>query len=323
MMSAFRTPTKQQEEETNPPSTPPKIVKKLTRRSLEKWEGAPIELTSTDSTSTGVQGALTISKPKTTTPKQVDISKDGREVLVHSPPKSTDRTRVQRATALFTKAKLAMGSSRNLKTEIKESILESLAGLRKLVAESEADLKAERARKEGEGAVKVVPATTDTDTTFTVPPDSGLSAKLDEHSRLLLESNERMKALQEQLLNCSRAAEEQQRSYANVAAVRPHQPLRPAALHSVVITSKDEGETGEEVLGKVRRTMDAKEGWIKVDRVRKAKDRKVIMGFGTAEERTKAKERLGKEGSGLVVEDVKNRDPLLVLRGVQLRVRVQ
>ncbi|CAH2101949.1 unnamed protein product [Euphydryas editha] len=61
--------------------------------------------------------------------------------------------------------------------------------------------------------------------------------------------------------------------------------------------------------------MAAKEGWVKVDRVRKARDRKVIMGFGTAEEKAKAKDGLVKEGTGLVVEDVKDRDPLLVLGG--------
>ncbi|CAH2100842.1 unnamed protein product [Euphydryas editha] len=88
------------------------------------------------------------------------------------------------------------------------------------------------------------------------------------------------------------------------------------ALHSVVVTSKDDKNTGEEVLGKVRQTLKAKVGWVKVDRVRKAKDRKVVMDFGTAEDRRKAKERLTKEGSGLTVADVKNRDPLLVLRDV-------
>lgn len=47
----------------------------------------------------------------------------------------------------------------------------------------------------------------------------------------------------------------------------------------------------DEVLEKVRRTINVKEGWVKVDRVRKAKGRKVIMGFGTIEERAKVKEK--------------------------------
>lgn len=216
MVLGLRTPVKRPEI-ANPPSTPPKVVKKLNRRSLEKWEGAAPE-----STPSAEQGASTTSKPETTpTPKRVDSPKEGGEARVRSPVATTVRTRVQRATALVKKAKLHMSSSRNLKAEIKESVLESLAGLKELVAESEADLKAERARKGGGGSVRVVPVTTDTDTTFTVPPDHGLGAKLDEHSRLLLESNERMKALQEQLTKCSRATEEQQRSYAIVTAAKP------------------------------------------------------------------------------------------------------
>lgn len=302
---------KQQEVMNPPPSTPPKEVKKLNRRSLEKWEGA-----ASDSASIKVQDAPTTSKPKGTTSKSTDSSKEKGEVLVISPMPTTKKSRVREAAAQATRAKTALGLSRNLKTEVKDTVLEVLERLKKLVADSEADLKAERAQKGNGGPADEAPVNITTDATFAVPPDSSLSKKLEEHSRLLLENNERMKVLQEQLVKCSQAAEVQQRSYANVAASKQQQPLRPAALHSVVITSENDEETADEVLGKVRQAIDAKEGWVKVDRVRKAKDRKVIMGFGTVEERKKAQDRLEKNGSGLVVEEVKNRDPLLVLRGV-------
>ncbi|CAH2105517.1 unnamed protein product [Euphydryas editha] len=86
MMPAIRTPPKQQgvidqppspsnqakqQEVTDPPSTPPKQVKTLTRRSLEKWEGA-----ATESTTTKVQNAPTTSKPKgSMSSKSIDSSK--------------------------------------------------------------------------------------------------------------------------------------------------------------------------------------------------------------------------------------------------------
>ncbi|CAG4957471.1 unnamed protein product [Parnassius apollo] len=203
-----------------------------------------------ESAYTAGPGAPSTPKEKTPTPKRVESPKGGVEVLVHSPVATTGQTRLQRAKHHYLKAKQAVDSSRNLRRDIKETILGSLDELKKLIIESEADLKAERARKGAGGSVKGVSTTKDADTTFTVPSDSRLSTKLDEHSRLLLESNERMKALQEQLTRCSRSAEDQQRSYACVAAVRPQQPARPAALHSVVVTSKDEEDTGEEVLGK-------------------------------------------------------------------------
>lgn len=40
------------------------------------------------------------------------------------------------------------------------------------------------------------------------------------------------------------------------------------------------------------------------------------MGFGTKTERDKVKDRLGKDSTNLIVEDIKNKDPLLVLRNV-------
>ncbi|CAG5058895.1 unnamed protein product [Parnassius apollo] len=220
--------------------------KTLTPERVESTKGVGV---APESAYTAGPGAPSTSKEKTPTPKRVESPKGGVEVLVHSPVATTGQTRLQRAKHHYLKAKQAVDSSRNLRRDIKETILGSLDELKKLIIESEADLKAERARKGAGGSVKGVSTTKDADTTFTVPSDSRLSTKLDEHSRLL-ESNERMKALQEQLTRCSRSAEDQQRSYAGVAAVRPQQPARPAALHSVVVTSKDEEDTGEEVLGK-------------------------------------------------------------------------
>lgn len=78
----------------------------------------------------------------------------------------------------------------------------------------------------------------------------------------------------------------------------------------------DETETGEEVLDRIRRTVDAKEGWVRVERARKARDRKIIMGFGSKEERKKVMDRIGKDGRNLSVEEVKNKDPRLFLRNV-------
>lgn len=52
-----------------------------------------------------------------------------------------------------------------------------------------------------------------------------------------------------------------------------------------------------------------------MQRVRKAKDRKIIMGFKTKEDQKKVRERL-QEGNHLVVEELKNKDPLLLLRDV-------
>lgn len=102
---------------------------------------------------------------------------------------------------------------------------------------------------------------------------------LEEHSRLLLENNKKLQDIQTKIENQRELLERVTTdTYASVVAIKL--PCR-STLHSVVVTSKDETETGEEVLNKVRQTVDAKEGWIRVEKIRKAKDRKVIMGFGT------------------------------------------
>lgn len=64
-------------------------------------------------------------------------------------------------------------------------------------------------------------------------------------------------------------------------------PQRPeqTALHSIVVTTSDENETGEDVLDRIRKVVNAKESGIAVERIRKAKDRKVKVGCKTNEER--------------------------------------
>lgn len=115
------------------------------------------------------------------------------------------------------------------------------------------------------------------------PDQKKIVETLEEHSRLLLENNRKLQEIQERIENQREIFERVSTdSYAKVAA-KGLPSL--STLHSVVVTSKDETETGEEVLNKVRETIDAKEGWVQVEKVRKATDRKVIMGFGLKAER--------------------------------------
>ncbi|XP_013138678.1 PREDICTED: uncharacterized protein LOC106103445, partial [Papilio polytes] len=74
--------------------------------------------------------------------------------------------------------------------------------------------------------------------------------------------------------------------------------------------------TGDEVLERIRKAADAKEGWVRVEKVRKARDRKIIIGFGSKEEREKMKERFRNTAAELSVEEVRNKDPMLLLRDV-------
>ncbi|CAH2085314.1 unnamed protein product [Euphydryas editha] len=311
-MSCIRTPPKQTENIIPPSKTPPRPgAGKTVRRSLEKWEAAMAESTTSKATTQPAPTAKKLTTHKGKSPQNKKIANTNTSPLIVS----TCGTRVEEARALVAKAKTTISLARNMKTEYKDSLLSFLDGLKELVVASEAALEAERARKEEVGTGGVESVNIDTDSTITVARDPGLSARLEEHSRLLTENTNKMRDLQGRLNSCCESLGAQQKTYAGVVATKP-QPTGSSALHSVIITSRNEKDTGEEVLTKVRNTINAKEGWVKIERVRKAKDRKVVMGFGSPGERDKVKKKLAGEGIGLVVEDVKNRDPLLVLKAV-------
>lgn len=106
-------------------------------------------------------------------------------------------------------------------------------------------------------------------------------------------------------------------TYAAVTA-RNGRPDR-AALHSLVVSLKDPIGTSEEVLEEVRKAVNAKDGWVTVERVRKVKDQKVIVQCKTKEDREKVKERLTGAKDTLQFEEAKNQDPMVVLKGVLVR----
>lgn len=86
-------------------------------------------------------------------------------------------------------------------------------------------------------------------------------------------------------------------------------------IHSIVVSSDDDQDTSGQVIEKIRTAVDARFSSIRVDRVHKARDQKVIIGCQTQEELKKVKERIGKD-IGLRVENVENKDPLVILRDV-------
>lgn len=228
-------------------------------------------------------------------------STDKEASLSPKTPKTKYKSRTAEAEACLLKAKLQIDKSRNLKLDIKCEVLEAVERLYALVKE------AEEAKMQNVGE-SIEPNQTVNQTS--------LLAQMDEHTKHLKENTRRIEELREVMERQREQSEKM--TYANVAANNFNKtpPNNRETLHSVVITSTDETETGEEVLDRVRKVAEAKEGWVAVEKVRKGKDRKVIMGFKTREDQGKMKEKLGREGNHLVVEEVKNKDPLLILRDV-------
>lgn len=247
-----------------------------------------------------------VTQGKSCSQKNKQMSTDMERSPTPKTPTIKYKSRTAEAKACLLKAKLQIDKSKNLKTDIKAEVLEAVERLYRLVKE------AEEARPAGE-----------TPKTDKNPPDrktldqealeqNTIAAQMKEQTTLLKENNKKIEELKALI-----ELKYERQTYASVAANRGTRtiPGNRETLHSVVVTSADETETGEEVLDRVRKVVDAKEGWVTVQRVRKAKDRKVIMGFKSKDDQNKVKERL-QEGNKLVVEEVKNKDPLLVLRDV-------
>lgn len=238
-----------------------------------------------------------------------------------APPVPKYASRVDEARACLVKAKSQMAASRNLKTDIKTDVVRAVERLYQLV--KEAEMEKEKKGKGQGGEVGKTPATAEVTAAAAVGSDQALVVgRLEEQTRLLQEHGRRMEEIQKAVERQGETLERAMAaaSYASVTATpkegAPQPTTKRSTLHSIVVTSKNETETGEEVLKKVRNAVDAKDGWVKVERIRKARDRKIIMGFTTKDERDKAKGRILKQGVNLAVEEVRNKDPLLVLWGV-------
>lgn len=105
------------------------------------------------------------------------------------------------------------------------------------------------------------------------------------------------------------------KTYASVAAAKPgHRP----ALHSMAVTLEGNQETADEVLGRVRKAVDARGTGLKISKVRKAKNQTVILGCDTEAELHKVKETIESRGEGLIVSRMKNKNPLVILKDVFL-----
>lgn len=106
------------------------------------------------------------------------------------------------------------------------------------------------------------------------------------------------------------------KTYASVTASYPKsQPLRQT-LHSVIVTSKTGTDTGHELMNKITEEIKTKGKEIKIDKIRKAKDRKVILSCSTEEDKRKLKEKIEEAQDQFTIEDIKNKNPLVILRNV-------
>lgn len=311
-MFGFRTPAKKADNSPEPQRSP-RVVEPNTsnvRRSIGEWEASKTDTPHVSSQTVKVTqpgpSRLTQRQP----PPQ-DSKMNSRRTSVEvttSPPKQPKyASRIVEARACLAKAKLHLNNSRNLKTEIKTEVTQAVERLYNLIKELEEEKKGKGGKETGNSGVEQMETEGNKDVLL----------KMEEHTKLMLENSKKLDDLKV-------AIEEQRESlhkmtYADAAATKQEERFpKRNTLHSIIVTSEQETDSGEVVLNKIREAIDAKEGWVQVSKVRKAKDRKIVMSCATKEERSRVKDKLEKAGKHLVVEEVKNRDPLIILKDVLL-----
>lgn len=312
-MFGFRTPAKPSKEPDSQLQTemPGQTQTSLVRRSIGEWEaGQPSQSPLMDTPPQKI--AVAIDAPRK--PKQAGTTSNGRKKSVDltKSPQMANKfpNRTAEARACLHEAKTKLISARTLRTDIKNDVTIAIDRLYQLVKEAEIE------KGRGEPVNKAEKQEEDSKTDKIkekgkegVMEGELILTRIEEQTKLLLEQQKKLEEIYEEM---SRPKEE------NRTPINPSgkQAREPSALHTLVVSSKIEEETGDEVLERVRKAVDAREGWIRVEKVRKGKNRKVIMGCDSEEERKKVRARLETAAEHLVVEDVKNKDPLLILRDV-------
>lgn len=265
------------------------------RRSIGEWETGKLE-TQNPSASPNKGGMVNPLTLKPQAPRRISEAEGGSPKSTRS--KISDR--VAEAKACVVKAKTNLSKSGNLKREIKDEVTAAIDRLFQLVKES--DLAKGKTNQTVREPLEVNKITNENE----------ISQKIAEHSKLLKENNEKI----EKLTIIIRDHKEMQGKMTYASAVATKRPYLQTALHSVIVTAENETETGEEVLNKIRTAVNAKEEDITVEKVRKTKDRKVIIGCKTIEDRQKIKDKICKSGQNLKVEEIQNKNPLVILRNV-------
>lgn len=101
-----------------------------------------------------------------------------------------------------------------------------------------------------------------------------------------------------------------------VASAPPPSSMPPAPKHSIVVASSNPKHTGEDVITNVRGTLDARSTGLRVDRVRKASNQKIVITCSSKEDVARVKTRLLGSKTPLKVEEPKQKLPQVVLRDI-------
>ncbi|XP_045453294.1 uncharacterized protein LOC123662495 [Melitaea cinxia] len=104
-------------------------------------------------------------------------------------------------------------------------------------------------------------------------------------------------------------------TYAQVAARPKQESAEQRPNHTLIISSRNPQETGEQVLNKIKDSLDLTKSGARMERVRKARDQKIVVRCASKEDMVKIRGQVQKNAD-LTVREPTNQDPLVCVRGV-------
>lgn len=286
--------------------TPPRSEKPELQLLSQQEERAKVRSTTGSLKLTFTQ--KTSSEGKSCPQKNIPESTETERSPKTTTPATKYKSRTAEAKACLIKAKLQMEKSRNLKSDIKSEVLEAVERLYALVKEAEATAT--------QKTVPVTPSVLGMDPILSEIRD--VRAKITE---LKSEVQENAKLIKESTTTITTAVSSAKTTVTYAEKVGQYQRSQTAALmetpsHSIIVASEIEADTSDDVIKKIRAAVEAKSSGIRVDKVRKAKDGKVIVSCKEKEEITRVMDRLKKSNTRLHTEETKNKDPLVIIRDV-------
>ncbi|CAG9782637.1 unnamed protein product [Diatraea saccharalis] len=107
------------------------------------------------------------------------------------------------------------------------------------------------------------------------------------------------------------------KTYAEAAKIK--NKYRQRTLHSILVTSKNEMDTAEEVIGKTKEILEPEKNKIQIERIRKVKDQRVIISCMSEKETERIREKIS-SSEHLKVERVRNKNPLVIIKEVKFKM---
>lgn len=221
------------------------------------------------------------------------------------PKTATAQTHIVAANKYLQEAKSQLDQSGNMKTTIKESVTKCLRGLYDIVLRLNEKLQDQQPVE--------------------VPSDRvDISKEFDRQHRMAEETNKKLEEIKSQITEINKTQQDiyklttENKTYTYADALTGKKPStiqRTEPCHTIIVTSTEESDSSEDVLEKIRRTVEAKEGEVYVDRIRKAKNKKVVISCNTEENLEAIKKRI-QTNQHLQAEKAKNKDPLIIIRDV-------